>query len=138
MRLSQQRMGWITACQRACYFFTFFMLCSSATIAQSLTTADWDLYSFGVRGQIKMLYDRRQRPQAIKVDENVHLVYNAAIGKPHLPPKAATQPMAATFNLKARNFSDPYVLGPSSDDHHDGPVIWVDANDHFHVFIWVL
>ena len=31
---------------------------------------------FGAGGQVKMLYDRRQRPQAVYLNHKVHIVYN--------------------------------------------------------------
>ena len=39
--------------------------------------ADQLLVAFGQGGQIKMLYDRRQRPQSVYLDDKVHIVFNA-------------------------------------------------------------
>ena len=57
--------------------------------------------AFGAGGQIKMLYDRRQRPQSIYLNGKVHLVFNAG-ADPDGPPKSRTRPMAVTYDPPAR------------------------------------
>ena len=44
--------------------------------AQSTLISNYTVYSFGEGGNLKMLYDRRQRPQAIKEGNEIYLVYN--------------------------------------------------------------
>ena len=79
-----------------------------------------------------MLYDRRQRPQAVYLDGKVHIVFNAG-GQIDAKPKAHTKPMAITYDPATRQFSEIVTLGPTSRDHHYGPVIWADEDDHLHV-----
>jgi len=72
---------------------------------------------FGEGGQIKMLYDRRQRPQSIYLNNKVHIVFNGA-GQTGASPKAPTKPMAITYDPAARKFSEVVTLGPGKKDHH--------------------
>lgn len=88
--------------------------------------------AFGHGGQIKMLYDLRQRPQAVYLHEKVYIVFNAG-AEAGTSPKTKTGPMAVTYDPRTRTFSDVVTLGGGSSDHHDGPVIWADTNDHLHV-----
>ncbi len=87
--------------------------------------------AFGEGGQIKMLYDRRQRPQSIYLNGKVHIVFNAG-GENGAPPKSPTKPMAITYDPSTREFSDAVTLGPGDDDHHYGPVIWADEDNYLH------
>ena len=87
---------------------------------------------FGEGGQIKMLYDRRQRPQSVYLDGKVHIVFNAG-GEAGASPKAPTRPMAVTYDPRTREFSGTVTLGPGDKDHHYGPVIWTDEDDRLHV-----
>ncbi|MBL7189999.1 MAG: BNR-4 repeat-containing protein [Phycisphaerae bacterium] len=88
--------------------------------------------AFGQGGQIKMLYDRRQRPQAVYLNDKVHIVFNGG-GQAGAKPKAPTKPMAVTYDPVSRQFSDVVTLGSASRDHHYGPVIWADEKDYLHV-----
>jgi hypothetical protein len=90
------------------------------------------IMAFGEGGQIKMLYDRRQRPQSICLNNKVHIVFNAGrqIGDSS---KYRTKPMAITYDPENREFSEVVTLGPAKRDHHYGPVIWADEDDHLHV-----
>ena len=88
--------------------------------------------AFGEGGQIKMLYDRRQRPPSVYLNNKVHIVFNAG-GQVGAQPKAPTKPMAITYDPAAREFSEIVTLGRGSKDHHDGPVIWADEEDYLHV-----
>jgi hypothetical protein len=88
--------------------------------------------AFGHGGQIKMLYDRRQRPPSIYLHNKVHIVFNAG-AEAGSTAKGKTKPMAITYDPQTRTFSDVVTLGRSSSDHHDGPVIWADRNDRLHV-----
>ncbi len=88
--------------------------------------------AFGYGGQIKMLYDRRQRPQAVYLHDKVHVVFNGG-GEAGASAKAKTRPMAVTYDPRTRTFSDVVTLGRGSSDHHKGPVIWADEDDRLHV-----
>jgi len=88
--------------------------------------------AFGEGGQIKMLYDRRQRPPSVYLNKKVHIVFNAG-GQIGASPKARTRPMSITYDPATREFSEIVTLGPGSKDHHFGPVIWADENDYLHV-----
>ena len=90
------------------------------------------LVAFGEGGQIKMLYDRRQRPQSVYLNGKVHIVFNAG-GQIGAQPKAPTKPMVVTYDPLTREFSEVVTLGPGSRDHHYGPVIWADEGDYLHV-----
>lgn len=108
----------------------YFLLCLVLLPVQSF--AEQTLQSFGEGGQVKMLYDSRQRPQAVYLNDKVHIVYNAG-GKPGGPPKSPTKPMAVTYDPLTRKFSKPITLGPADNDHHYCPVIWADMDDFLHV-----
>lgn len=87
---------------------------------------------FGEGRQLNMVYDRRQGPAAILLQDKVHIVFN---GGTEISKKAKpmARPMAITYDLQRRTFSDAFPLGPGSTDHHDGPVIWTDPQQHFHI-----
>ena len=104
----------------------------STRTSTDLTQADQLAAAFGQGGQIKMLYDRRQRPQAVYLNEKVHIVFNGG-GQIGAKPKARTKPMAVTYDPAGRQFSKVVTLGPASRDHHYGPVIWADEDDRLHV-----
>ena len=87
---------------------------------------------FGKGGQKKMLYDRRQRPQAVYLDGQVHLVFNGG-WKEGKKPNLRTVPMVTTYDPETRSFSEVVTLGASSKDHHYGPVIWADDAGYLHV-----
>jgi hypothetical protein len=88
--------------------------------------------AFGEGGQVKMLYDRRQRPQSVYLNDEVHIVFNAG-GQFRARPKAPTKPMIVTYDPLTRDFSEIVTLGPGSKDHHYAPVIWADEGDYLHV-----
>ena len=46
-------------------------------IARKAETPGTRLLTFGEGGQIKMLYDRRQRPPSVYLNGKVHIVFNA-------------------------------------------------------------
>ena len=77
---------------------------------------------FGQGGQIKMLYDRRQHPQAVYLNDKLHIVFNAG-GQAGAEPKARTYPMAITYDPLTRQFSEAVTLGPAKSDRHYCPVI---------------
>jgi len=110
------------------------VLLSPAVRAEDVppTEAELATMAFGHGGQIKMLYDRRQRPQAVYLGNKVHIVFNGG-GETGAVSKAKTRPMAVTYDPQAREFSEIVTLGPGSKDHHFGPVIWADEGDYLHV-----
>ena len=106
-----------------------------ATIAGSQTA---EPVSFGEGGQLKMLYESRQRPQAVYLKDKLHIVFNGGgIVRDNKDPKkkAVTKSMAVTYDPLSRKFSKIVTIGKEySHDHHDGPVIWADMEEHLHVF----
>ena len=60
-----------------------------------------------------MLYDRRQRPQSVYLNNKVHIVFNA-VGKKGAPAGAPTKPMAITYDPSTGEFSDIVTLGPGA------------------------
>ena len=118
-------------------FLLFLACCVSVSSAaygedEPGTKAGMISMAFGHGGQIKMLYDRRQRPPAVYLRNRVHMVFNAG-GEAGASPKAKTRPMAITYDPRTRTFLDVVTLGRGSSDHHKGPVIWADADDRLHV-----
>ena len=54
--------------------------------------------SFGEGGQLKMLYDVRQRPQSVYLNGKVHIVFNGgALLKESSKGKIETSPVAVTY-----------------------------------------
>jgi hypothetical protein len=104
----------------------------SAKTSTDLAEAEQIIAAFGKGGQVKMLYDRRQRPQAVDLNGKVHIVFNGG-GQIGAKPKAPTKPIAVTYDAVSRQFSEVVTLGPAGRDHHYGPVIWADVDDHLHV-----
>jgi len=99
---------------------------------QEQRKADQAPMVFGEGGQLKMLYDRRQRPQSVYLNNKVHIVFNAG-GQIKATAKFPTKPMAVTYDPLTREFSEVVTLGPGDSDHHYGPVIWADEDDYLHV-----
>lgn len=110
----------------------FFVLFSLGLSAQQVQKVDYETLSFGEGGQIKMLYDRRQRPQSVYLNGKVHLVFNAGAEK-DATGKSKTKPMIVTYDPASNTFSDAVALGPAKSDHHYCPVIWSDTNGQLHV-----
>jgi hypothetical protein len=100
--------------------------------AREACAAKVSTVSFGEGGQIKMLYDRRQRPQSVYLNDKVHIVFNAGADA-GAPANSPTSPMAITYDPRTREFSEIVTLGPEKKDHHYGPVIWADEDDYLHV-----
>lgn len=108
------------------------VLTSSHVRAQKLSKGNYELFPFGEKGQIKMLYDRRQRPQSVFLEGKVFLAINAD-GEEGEPGRSKTKPMVLSFDPETKDFSRPIVVGPASRDHHDAPVIWVDRQNYLHL-----
>ena len=101
--------------------------------AQSTLISNYTVYSFGEGGNLKMLYDRRQRPQALKEGNEIYLVYNGK--KVNSDEKPKTMPIITSFNLKTKTFGNSYSLGSPSSDHHYCPIIWADK-EKIKCFFW--
>lgn len=87
---------------------------------------------FGTTGKFNMIYDVRQRPQAILLNELVYIVYNGD-AEPSDNGNGFAKPIITIYDPATRTFSDDVILGPRSKDHHDMPIIWADERDHLHV-----
>ena len=68
--------------------------------AQSTLISNYTIYPFGEGGNLKMLYDRRQRPQAVKEGNEIYIVYNG--NKVNEDEKPNTMPIITSFNLKTK------------------------------------
>ena len=77
---------------------------SPCSMAQMRETSNVRMVSFGNGGQIKMLYDARQRPQAVFLNNKLHLVFNGG-GMSGDKPKAKTKSMAVTYDPLTGEFS---------------------------------
>jgi hypothetical protein len=87
---------------------------------------------FGTTGKFSMLYDVRQRPQAIMLNDIVYIVYNGD-ARVSSNGNGEARPMLITYDPATRIFSDSVILGELSNDHHDMPIIWADERGHLHV-----
>ena len=84
-------------------------------------------------GKFKMLYDARQRPQAVGLAGKVFVVFNGD-ASPTGNEKGRAFPMLVIYDVKSRTFSRPVKIAKeSSSDHHDSPIIWADRANHLHV-----
>ncbi|MCX6326836.1 MAG: BNR-4 repeat-containing protein [Bacteroidia bacterium] len=108
-------------------FMTWIMILIS--FAQKIEIIDYQTFSFGDGGQIKMLYDRRLRPQSVFINGKVYIVFNGGAEKG----SADTKPKILIYNPGTRNFSEEVTLGPPKSDQHYCPVIWADQYDYLHV-----
>ena len=88
------------------------ILITSQLSAQLELDKKFAIYSFGEGGNLKMLYDRRQRPQALKEGNEIYLVYNG--NKVNEDKKPKTMPIITSFNLKTKTFGNSYNLGSAS------------------------
>ena len=103
---------------------------TTSTEEQSKPT---NIIPFGEDGKFKMLYDCRQRPQSVLLNDRLYIVYNGD-AKPSRNGKGKAYPLLITYNPKDRSFSKPVRLGQkSSTDHHYSPIIWADEDDFLHV-----
>jgi len=103
----------------------FFLIITSHLWSQENVESLNSIYSFGQGGNLKMLYDRRQRPQVLKLGDILYLVYNG--NRVNLEEKPKTIPMITSFNVKTKKFGPTFSLdNNSSSDHHHCPIIWLD------------
>ena len=109
--------------------------CMGTSVSAQLigAVADGAVMKFADAGKLKMLYDARQRPQAIRLAGKVFLVFNGN-ATPTRNEKGEAFPMLAIYNPGSRTFTRPVkISNDSSSDHHDSPIIWADRADHLHV-----
>jgi hypothetical protein len=91
--------------------------------------------AFGAGGSKKMLYDVRQRPQAILFNDKVFIGFKGGGNEPASGERERVAPTYASllsYDPASRQFSAPIRFGKMTDDHHDCPVIWADKDDHLH------
>jgi len=100
--------------------------------AQDNEKSGLNISPFGEGGQIKMLYDRRQRPPSVFLNGKVYIAFNAG-GEKGAPSRSPTKPMVVQYDPQTGEFSDVVTLGPGTSDHHHGPVIWADMDDYLHI-----
>ena len=105
--------------------------CVTAAHAREKTGAV-EILPFGEVGKFKMLYDCRQRPQAVYLKNKLYIVYNGN-AKASKNGRGKAHPMLIAYNPQSRSFSKLLQLGPSSHDHHYSPIIWADEKDYLHV-----
>ena len=94
--------------------------------------ASGNVLPFGEAGKFKMLYDARQRPQSVYLNDRLYIVYNGD-AKPSGSGKGSARPMLITYDPEDRTFSPPERLGPRATDHHFSPIIWADEDNYLHV-----
>jgi len=94
---------------------------------------DFSVVPFGSGGQLKMIYDRRQRPQAIFINHKVYIVYNGGASM-DAQVREKTYPFVISFDPETESLSPPIQLGDKgSRDQHYCPIIWADNNDFLHI-----
>ena len=95
--------------------------------------ADFEVYPFGSGGQLKMIYDRRQRPQAVYINDMVYMVYNGG-APPDTAKRATTFPFVVSYDPSGKRVSSPMQLDTKgSTDQHYCPIIWADNDDILHI-----
>ena len=94
------------------------------------------LMAFASGGSKKMLYDVRQRPQALMWNGKVYIGYKGGGTEADQSGRrervAPTHASLIEYDPKSRTFSDPITFGKQTSDHHDCPVLWVDKDEHLH------
>lgn len=111
---------------KAWLILSFLILICEFLLAQNLIP-------FGGGGQLKMIYDRRQRPQALFLKNNVYLVYNGGAA-PTAVKRNHTYPFITGYNLSDKSLSEPIKLDEKgSSDQHFCPIIWMGNSGHIHV-----
>ncbi len=91
-----------------------------------------EILPFGHGGGIKMLYDVRQRPQAVYLRGRVFIGFKGG-ASPNHSGKSKTSPMLISYDPSSRRFSETLTLGRKTSDHHHGPVVWADEEEYLHV-----
>ena len=98
----------------------------------SIGKQDRHVMAFGENGQIKMLYDRRQRPQSVLLNEAAYIALNDG-AEAGAEGRSPTRPMIVEYDPNTREFSNGLMLGSGSGDHYYGPVIGADNDDYLQV-----
>ncbi len=119
------------------YIFTLlflaFPLLACAGEAKQQSDEGLEVYPFGDGGQLKMIYDRRSRPQGLFLKGTVYLVYNGG-APPAATERTDTYPFVTSFDLATKTFSKPIQLSKGGGtDQHFCPIIWADKNGFFHI-----
>ena len=130
--------GWTSSSQSPQFSRRKLMRCaitaaafSAPSLRGSGRARDAEILPFGNGGGIKMLYDARQRPQAVCLRDTVFIGFKAGASLSRSG-KAKTSPMLISYDRSSRRFSEPLTLGRATSDHHHGPVIWADQEEHLH------
>lgn len=90
---------------------------------------------FGFGGAKKMLYDVRQRPQAVYLNDKVYIGFKGGgvAGDTSRSGSARTRTMLLSYDPRSRQFSEPVTFGKAGSDHHFCPIVWADETDHLHL-----
>ena len=97
------------------------------------------IMDFGHNGSKKMLYDNRQRPQAVYLNGKVFIGYKGNAYWPKTDKQRKRNDVASAYTLlisydpASREFSKPVQLGGATKDHHFCPIVWADNAGHLHV-----
>ncbi len=112
------------------------LLCATAHGAphmENARDAGIEVIPFGEGGQLKMIYDRRQRPQAIYMNDQVYMVYNGGANLPESNGKK-TFPFVVSYDPQSGVLGEPIRLGNEPDgDQHYCPIIWGDKEQFLHI-----
>jgi hypothetical protein len=94
------------------------------------------LMAFASGGSKKMLYDVRQRPQALMWNGKVYIGYKGGGTEADQTGRrervAPTHASLVEYDPETRTFSEAITFGKQTSDHHDCPVLWVDKDEHLH------
>ena len=114
------------------FLFVFSVVYGDQAVEAQKKT-DFSVVPFGSGGQLKMIYDRRQRPQAVYINDKVYIVYNG--GAPmNAQVREKTYPFVISFDPETKSFSSPLQLDTKgSRDQHYCPIIWADNDDYLHI-----
>ena len=74
-----------------------------------------EILPFGEVGKLKMLYDCRQRPQAVYLNDKLYIVYNGK-ARANKNGRGRAHPMLIAYDPKSRSFSKSLQLGRSTDE----------------------
>ena len=90
---------------------------------------------FGFGGAKKMLYDNRQRPQAVYLNNKVFIGFKAGgtVDDTSKSGSARTLTSLLSYDPGTRQFSKPIEFGKRTSDHHFCPIVWADYAGHLHV-----
>ncbi len=90
---------------------------------------------FGFGGAKKMLYDVRQRPQAVYLNDTVYIGFKGGAGPEYAGGSSGgrTHTTLLSYDPESREFSKPITFGERTSDHHHCPIVWADENDYLHL-----